>query len=441
MIRNHTRLADHEPLLPRDLNMKHVLTGLIALSLTVSSVVGCGSYEADRIAEMQSFEEGIPQFSGSDPFAVLRSAFSTMLDTALTGGLPKMSLDNLMEEYRIPGVAVAVIDDGEIAWIKGYGTIHAQRDIAVTPDTYFEAGSTTKTLTAALVMKLVEQGQLDLDRDVNDYLESWRVPESPLLDGETVTIRRLLSHLSGLSEGNDFGETEGGVPTVVDVLEGRPPATNEAATIEFTPGTTWHYSNFGYIVIQLLLEDHFVRPYAELMQEYIFDPLQMTRSTFAYHDKNAIRDEAIVPHDANGTPHERPMNPTIKAHGDLQISPRDLARFTIALMRAYRGEPNGLFSQSTARAMLGVTRRIRPEEFYGLEGYAYGLGVFLLGEEPDRYVVGPGTNNPGASCMIVANPETGQGAILMTNGMQGLLLNLQMAAGVALVYDWAFLRE
>jgi CubicO group peptidase (beta-lactamase class C family) len=229
---------------------------------------------------------------------------------------------------------------------------------------------------------------------------------------------------------------DGEKPTVVDVLEGRKPATNEAVEIEFEPGTTWHYSNFGFIVIQLLLEDHFDRSYAELMQEYIFDPLEMSRSTFAHYDKKAIRDEVIVPHDENGTPHERDMNPVIKAHGDLLVSPRDLAVFTIELMRAYIGEANDLFSRDTAREMLAVSRSIKPEEFYGLEDHAYGLGVFLLGEGGASYFMGPGSNNPGTSCLLIANPGTGQGAVVMTNGRQGLLLCLQMIASIARVHDW-----
>jgi len=419
-----------------DIPMKYLLNGLLALALTSAVLGGCGAQETARNSRINRFEETIPQFAGPDPFAVLLGAFNNVLDTEATGSLPTTSLEALMEEYRIPGVAVAVIEDYEIDWIKGYGKIHAGRDIGIDPDTYFEAGSTTKTLTAALVMKLAEQGQLDLDRDVNEYLESWHLPGSPLMGGEKVTLRRLLSHLSGLSEGNNFGAIDGGIPTLVDVLTGRAPATNEPVTIEFTPGTRWHYSNFGFIVIQLALEDHLNRSYAELMQEYIFDPLQMRRSTFAHHDKQAIRDEAIVPHDENGDPHERAMNPVIKAHGDLQISASDLASFTIELMRAYQGEPSALFSQQTAREMLHLSRRILPEEFFGLRGYAYGLGVFLLGDDNAPYFIGPGTNNPGATCMLIANPETGQGAVLMTNGQQGLLLNLQMAAALSLVYDW-----
>lgn len=392
----------------------------------------------NRDDKIKRVENGIPRPAGSNPFEYLLNSFNHMLDPEFAARQPQASLDSLMKEYRIPGVCVAVIDNYEIDWVKGYGEIHAGRGINVTPDTYFEAGSTTKILTAALVMKLVEQGRLDLDKNVNDYLRSWKIPDSPMLNGKSVTLRLLLSHRSGLNEGNNFGTEEGRVPTVVDVLEGRAPATNDPAGIEYEPGTRWQYSNFGFIVIQLLLEDHLGRPYADLMQEYIFDPLKMTRSTFAHHDKKAIRDEAIVPHDESGTPHERDMNATIKAHGDLLVSPRDLATFTIALMRAYVGKSNGLFSQKTARDMLGAGLEIKPEEFFGLENMSYGLGAFLLGKNETFCFMHPGSNNPGTSSLLIANPEAGKGAVIMTNGAQGLLLNNQIVTSISVVYDWPY---
>ena len=110
-------------------------------------------------------ENEIPRFSGSDPFAVMISSFNNMLNPENTRQQPQASLDSLMTEYKIPGVGMAVIDNYEVDWVKGYGNIHAERNIKVTPDTYFEAGSTTKILTAALVMKLVEQGKLVFEVD------------------------------------------------------------------------------------------------------------------------------------------------------------------------------------------------------------------------------------------------------------------------------------
>jgi CubicO group peptidase (beta-lactamase class C family) len=404
--------------------------------MLLGSCYNRGQSEPDQHDNITRVENAIPQVIDPDPSAALLSSFDNMLNVEFTRSLPRASLDSLMTKYKIPGVSIAVIDDYKMDWMKAYGEIHAGRGIRVTPDTYFEAGSTTKILTAALVMKLAEEGMLHLDKDVDEYLKSWKIPDSLLKGDKTITTRLLLSHLSGLSEGEDFGALKGAVPTLADYLHGREPATNAEAEIVYEPGTKWQYSNFGFIVIQLLLEEHLGRLYTELMQEYIFDPLEMGRSTFAHHDKKAIRDVAIVPHDRNGTPHERSLSPTIKAHGELQTTPRDLAKFAIALMKAYVGEPNELFSRRIAREMLAVSRRIKPEEFFGLQDMSYGYGAFLLGENDAFCFMHPGSNNPGTSSMLIANPSTGKGAVIMTNGEQGLLLVAQMVSSISLAYDW-----
>ena len=417
---------------------KTIAIGIAAVVLSILCA-GCDSAQQpgkDVAERIRRVESEIPRFSAPDPFALLLTALNNMLNADFTRELPRASLDSLMAEYRIPGVSMVVIDDYEVEWARQYGEIHAGRGIKVGPDTYFEAGSTTKIVTAALVMKLAEMGMIDLDRDVNEYLKSWKIPESPLMGDKKVTTRLLLSHTSGLSEGNNFGAIEGRIPTVVDVLEGREPATNPPAVIETEPGTRWHYSNFGFIVLQLMLEDLWGRPYADLMQEHVFDPLGMTRSTFAHYDKKAIRDETIVPHDGEGTPHERDMNPTIKAHGDLLTTPGDLAVLTIELMKACVGEPNRLFSQETAREMLSAAWHIQPDEYYGLAGMSYGYGAFLIGEGDALCFMHPGSNNPGTSSMLIGNPATGRGAVIMTNGAQGLLFVVEMVAGISLVYGW-----
>ena len=419
------------------MNTKLLTIGLAVLAAALTVSCDRGAQPAGQLnARIERVETEIPRFSGTDPFGLLLTSFNNMLNASLLREQPVASLDSLMAEYRIPGVSMAVIDAYEIDYMKQYGKIHAGRDVAVRQDTYFEAGSTTKIVTAVLVMKLAEEGMIDLDREANDYLTSWKIPDSPLLGDKKVTVRLLLSHLSGLAEGNNFGSLPGEVPTVVDVLSGREPATNAAAEIEYEPGTRWQYSNFGFIVLQLMLEDHLGRPYADLMQEYIFDPLEMTRSTFAHYDKKAIRDEVIVPHDGGGSPHERDMNPTIKAHGDLLTTPGDLARLAIELMKAYAGEPNDLFSRDTAREMLEVAWSIGADEFHGLEGMGYGYGAFLLDRGEAFCFMHPGSNNPGTSCILIGNPATGKGAVIMTNGAQGLLLVVQMVSGISLVYEW-----
>jgi hypothetical protein len=86
--------------------------------------------------------------------------------------------------------------------------------------------------------------------------------------------------------------------------------------------------------------------------------------------------------------------------------------------------------------MLKVSRRIKPEEFHGLENMSYGYGAFLVGEDDSFVFFHPGSNNPGTSSMLIANPSAGKGAVVMTNGAQGLLLAVQMVTSVSLAYDW-----
>ncbi|MBM3137320.1 MAG: beta-lactamase family protein [Chloroflexi bacterium] len=97
-----------------------------------------------------------------------------------------------MEHYHVPGVSIAVINDYKIEWAKGFGVGDAEENDPVTPDTLFQAASISKPVTAMAALYFVEQGNLELDADVNDLLISWQVPENSFTTQEKVTLRRLL---------------------------------------------------------------------------------------------------------------------------------------------------------------------------------------------------------------------------------------------------------
>ena len=120
------------------------------------------------------------------------------------------SIAERMRYHRVPGVSVAVIDGGRLAWAKGYGTTVAGGSVPVTPATLFQAASATKPVTAMGALILVAQGKLALDEDVNLRLRSWRVPASPLTREHKVTLRRLASHSAGLTaeSGSHFAPGE-----------------------------------------------------------------------------------------------------------------------------------------------------------------------------------------------------------------------------------------
>jgi CubicO group peptidase (beta-lactamase class C family) len=345
------------------------------------------------------------------------------------------TLAERMAEYKIPGVSIAVIDEGRVAWAKGYGTCRAGQDAPVTTDTLFEAASTTKVLTAATALHLVGSGRLDLDRDVNAYLKSWKVPESDLTREHKVTLRLLLTHRSGLNgPKGGFSWEDGKVPTLVQVLKGEPPAQNKPAAVETVPGTEWRYSNFGYVVVQLLLEDVTGKPFADLVAEIIFKPCHMDSSTLAYPlDAKSAKREAL-PHDAEGKTRDAVMHPTAVAQGGLLTPPSDLARFAIELMRAYGGKSGAVLTQGAVRAMFQKELDLDPE----LLGFPLGegLGVLLRGTGRDLSFLHPGDNYPGASCWLVGYPELRQGAVVMTNGAKGNLLAMELLAAIGKEYHW-----
>ena len=112
-----------------------------------------------------------------------------------------VALSQRMELHGVPGVSIAVINDFQIEWVKGYGLLEAGGDDPVSADVLFHAGSVAKPVSAAAALTLVDIGLLDLDRDVNEKLISWQIPENENTDQEKVTLRRLLSHSAGLRDG------------------------------------------------------------------------------------------------------------------------------------------------------------------------------------------------------------------------------------------------
>jgi CubicO group peptidase (beta-lactamase class C family) len=155
-------------------------------------------------------------------------------------------LADRMKRYRVPGVSIAVIDGWRIVMAKGYGVTEFGGTTTVDTATLFQAGSISKPVFASGVMRLVQEGKLALDQDVNQRLTSWRVPDSRFTEHEKVTLRRLLSHTAGLTVWGFPGYAhDQPVPTVPQVLDGEKPANTAAVRNDTTPGARWLYSGGG----------------------------------------------------------------------------------------------------------------------------------------------------------------------------------------------------
>lgn len=351
-----------------------------------------------------------------------------LLPAAVVQGqsLPRMVLADRMKYYRVPGVSIAVFDEGQILWARGYGLADIPAKRPVTPDTLFQAASVSKSVTAFAALLLVEQGKLALDEDVNRKLVSWKVPENEFTKNEKVTLRRLLSHTAGMnvtSVGGYF--TDEPLPTTVQILEGQKPAKNEPIRVDSVPGKEFRYSGGGYVVVQLLLMDVAHKSFPELMDDLVFRPLGMTHSTFEVPLRKGLWPTAAKPYANNGTlaESEWPFGYPAMAPAGLWTTPSDLARFAMGVQAAYASRSK-LLSSKLAHEMLTY----QSDEIYG-------LGVALAQRGHPKVFWHSGANG-SYKCSYEAFAETGQGMVIMTNGDGGLRLIGEIQRGVAQEYSW-----
>ena len=155
--------------------------------------------------------------------------------------VPTWGIGDRMEHHRVPGVSIAVINDGVVEWAKGYGLKQAGGPDSVSVTTLFQAASISKPVTAAAILGLAERGVLSLDMDVNEYLRSWQVRPNEYTAESPVTLRGLLAHNAGITVHGFPGYVAGQeVPTAVGVLAGR--GNTVPVEVVSVPGERYRYS-------------------------------------------------------------------------------------------------------------------------------------------------------------------------------------------------------
>ncbi|MBK8879182.1 MAG: beta-lactamase family protein [Haliscomenobacter sp.] len=165
----------------------------------------------------------------SDPAQRIDQVERNLLPRVKIAGEPANSytIQERMAHYQVPGVSIAVLNNGKIEWAKGYGYTGQDSLRRITPKTLFQAASISKPVAALAALILVDEGKISLDQDVNTYLKTWKVPENAFTEKEKVTLRRLLTHTAGLTvhgfRGYALGEK---IPTSRQVLNGEPPANS-----------------------------------------------------------------------------------------------------------------------------------------------------------------------------------------------------------------------
>lgn len=334
-----------------------------------------------------------------------------------------------IERHQVPGASVAIVEGYQIAWADGFGRRAESSVDPVQASTRFQAASISKPVTALAVLKLVGQGKLCLDDDVNERLTSWHIPDSPLAKDRPVTLRRLLSHTAGLTVHGFAGyNADSPCPSLIQVLDGAPPANSKAIRLDVKPGYMFRYSGGGYCVTQQLVIDTTGMTYPDFMKSQILDPLGMDHSTYKQPLPKELVDQAAFGHrkDKSVITGNYHVYPEMAAAG-LWTTPTDLAKVVIDLAKSASQDEGKILTQKTATQMLTVEKGV------------FGLGITVQGEGP-KLRFGHGGGNEGFRCEMLGFPATGQGLVIMTNSDTGGAMFEEVVKAAAEAYAWPPLK-
>ncbi len=302
-------------------------------------------------------------------------------------------LDALMQAYdgEVPGASVLVLQDGEPIVRQSYGLADLEHGLAATPETNYRLASITKQFTAAAILLLAEDGKLDLDDRAREWLPS--LPESH----DSITLRHLLTHTSGLTDYEELMPADLGKPLrdadVLKLQEGEP-------RLYFEPGTDWSYSNGGYALLALIVERASASSFPEFLRQRIFLPLGMT-NTLAY-----VEEGPPVPHRAYGYSRvdgewartDQSLTSSVLGDGGIYSSIADLAKWDAALY-----DDRLLSDESRRLAFTPWVKSADPEVDYGYGWRITGDTLWHSGE------------TIGFRNVIVRWPERRLTVIVLTN--------------------------
>jgi CubicO group peptidase (beta-lactamase class C family) len=333
-------------------------------------------------------------------------------------------MPGLLAKYGVPGSVVSCITNGEVAWTRAFGRANMKSGKPMQPEMLFNHGSNGKVLTMWGIMRLVEQGKVDLDAPANRYLKRWQL-RSTQFDPAGVTIRRLLSHTAGLTVHGflDYDQRRR-LPTLVETLEGKNQIelfgeVNGPVFIKWQPGSTNVYSGGGFAILQMIIEDVTGEPFAAFMHREVSTPLGLSRLEWVW--TRELENAAPMPH---GELQEEIGYRQLgcQAIGSEICTVPDFARFVAAMAPGPSGEPagRGVLKPESVAIMLDPLPK----------GIGYGFSVTnMQGDRApihlhaDKLLAHFG-GNPGWTAHFLFDTTRREGFVIAHNSSGGMPLSI-----------------
>jgi CubicO group peptidase (beta-lactamase class C family) len=328
-------------------------------------------------------------------------------DPATIAALEK-KIPELLKDGAVPGLSVALIRDGKTYWVHGFGVRNAKSGQPVVDETIFEAASLSKPVFAYGVLKLVDQGKLDLDTPLSKYLPK------PYIEGdarlEKITARIVLSHRTGFPNWRGDGNS---------------------LTIHFTPGERFSYSGEGFVYLQKVVEQVTGKPLNAYMNEAVFVPLGMISSSYVWRPDYDAR--TALPHDAAGQAGEKFKSKEANAAASLHTTAGDYVLFVEAMLNGTGLNKKTLKEMERPQIPVdpectNCTER-EPKELSKSVFWGLGIGIQETGEGESLWHWG---DNGRFKCYVVAYPKQKIGFVVFMNGENGLsIINELLQTAIA----------
>jgi CubicO group peptidase (beta-lactamase class C family) len=379
---------------------------VVAISLfSLSPVLSQENLKRDKIAE---FEKGLPLG------VIFKDSTQTTFDIL-----------QRMRHYQVPSVSIVVIDGGQITWAKAYGSREVASESKADVNTLYQTASISKAVNAIAVLRLAQEGKISLQKDIREYLTSWKLPENNFSKSKIITISQLLSHTAGLGTGGFFGyQITDTIPNLNQILDGIRPANSDAVRSINAPGRDYFYSGGGTTLIRKILEDKLKTNYSLVMQTTVLDPLGMKRSTYSQplqasevnYGRGYIGDGQVVP----GGYH---IFPELAPDG-LWSNATDIGKVIVEIQKSLKGKSTYLKKIATQKMFANV-----------LPSSNYTLGFVVEKKLGETYFSHRGANY-GYRSVFYGSMESGKGIVVLTNSENGEMLINEIVNSVAVVYNW-----
>ncbi|MDA2169399.1 beta-lactamase family protein [Bacillus cereus] len=311
-----------------------------------------------------------------------------------------------MKKENAAGVALVVVKDNQILFQKGFGFSDKEKNTPIDPKkTVFRLASISKVFTASAVMQLVEQGKIDLNKDIVNYMGGLKYQNNM---GEPVTMEHLLTHTTGFDyvdpRPQDIHYQENDYTMLKEYVEDNMP------TVVRKPGDTYTYDNFASMLQGYIVQNLTNTPFYKYMAKNIFYPLEMHNSSFVM--TNFIKEKLATGYDAKGNaiPFYQ-TRPTDMPQGSMFSTGSDVANFMIAQLNDGKFKNNQILQKETVEDMQKTKFALHPK----YPNMTYGFEFFSPQSHNGQYVFGKGGNIPGFSSLMWLIPDYKIGVFVVTN--------------------------